>query len=189
MARSATLVQLGTDLGCNPRKTQTDFGVSAEVTTGPWQHQDRPAQAEADAGVRSSGEVVQWPSHDNGSDHFIRKNGKVYAGTHLIIDLWGASRLDDLGHVEETLRRAVDASGATLLHIHLHHFTPNGGISGVAVLAESHISIHTWPERDYAALDVFMCGDAEPEKAIPILEDAFKPETVDVDELHRGRVA
>lgn len=194
MARSATLVQLGTDLGHNPRKTQTDFAGSAEVKTGPWQHQDRPAEIEAENVARSpsngaaGGEIVQWPSHDNAADHFIRRNGKVYAGTHLIIDLWGASRLDELDHVEETLRRAVEASGATLLHIHLHHFTPNGGISGVAVLAESHISIHTWPERDYAALDVFMCGDAEPQKAIPILEQAFTPSNVDVDELHRGQV-
>jgi S-adenosylmethionine decarboxylase len=51
----------------------------------------------------------------------------------------------------------VDAAQATLLHIHVHHFQPNG-ISGVAVLAESHISIHTWPEVGYAAMDVFMCG-------------------------------
>jgi len=62
--------------------------------------------------------------------------------------------------MEATLREAVLQAGATLLHIHLHHFTPNGGISGVAVLAESHISVHTWPERNFAAFDVFMCGDA-----------------------------
>ncbi len=81
----------------------------------------------------------------------------------------------------------MSEAGATLLHIHLHHFTPNGGVSGVAVLAESHISIHTWPERDYAALDVFMCGDSQPEKAIPVLERAFEPDTVEVGEHLRGR--
>jgi S-adenosylmethionine decarboxylase len=80
----------------------------------------------------------------------------------------------------------VDAAGATLLHIHLHHFTPNGGVSGVAVLAESHISIHSWPERAYAALDVFMCGDAEPQETVPILKRAFKPSTVRVSEFLRG---
>ena len=58
----------------------------------------------------------------------------------------------------------MEAAGATLLHIHLHHFTPNGGVSGVAVLAESHISIHSWPEYGYAALDVFMCGDGRSER-------------------------
>ncbi|MBL6601052.1 MAG: adenosylmethionine decarboxylase [Alphaproteobacteria bacterium] len=123
------------------------------------------------------------------ADHFVEKDGMVFAGTHLIIDLWGASRLDEIEHIEATLRDAVDAAGATLLHIHLHHFTPNGGVSGVAVLAESHISIHTWPERDYAALDVFMCGDAEPHNAIPVLKQAFEPRSVQVGDHKRGVVA
>ena len=92
-------------------------------------------------------------------DYFIERDGALYAGAHLIVDLWDAERLDDIGHIEATLKDCVEAAGATLLHIHLHHFTPNHGVSGVAVLAESHISIHTWPERGYAALDVFMCGD------------------------------
>src|SRR5688572_13179296 len=74
-------------------------------------------------------------------DHFVVRNGVRCAGAHLIIDLYDAERLDDLDHIEAALRRCVDASGATLLHIHLHHFEPNGGVSGVAVLAESHISI------------------------------------------------
>jgi len=80
----------------------------------------------------------------------------------------------------------VDACGATLLHIHLHHFTPNGGISGVAVLAESHISIHSWPERKYAALDVFMCGNCQPSKSLAVLKEAFKPKNIYVNEQMRG---
>ena len=80
------------------------------------------------------------------------------AGAHLIVDLYDAKQLDDIDHIEAALRQCVEAAGATLLHIHLHHFEPNGGVSGVAVLAESHISIHSWPENGYAALDVFMCG-------------------------------
>jgi len=90
--------------------------------------------------------------------------------------------------MEATLRDAVEKAKATLLHIHLHHFTPNGGISGVAVLAESHISVHSWPERNYAAFDVFMCGDAEPEKAIEVLKEAFTPTEVKVDTILRGEV-
>jgi len=90
--------------------------------------------------------------------------------------------------MECKLRESVEVAGATLLHIHLHHFTPNGGISGVAVLAESHISVHTWPERGYAAFDVFMCGDAEPEKTIPVLKQAFKPTQLNVTEHLRGMV-
>ena len=109
-----------------------------------------------------------------------------FAGTHLIIDLWDARSLDDLALMEATLRRAVDEARATLLHIHLHHFTPNGGISGVAVLAESHISVHTWPERNYAAFDIFMCGDAEPRAAVAVLESAFQPARIDLGEHLRG---
>ena len=120
-------------------------------------------------------------------DYFIERDGARYAGTHLIVDLWGAERLDDLAHVEATLRDAVTAAKATLLHIHLHHFTPNQGISGVAVLAESHISIHTWPENGYAALDVFMCGGAEPHATIEVLRAAFNPDRLAVEEILRGR--
>lgn len=120
-------------------------------------------------------------------DYFIERDGARYAGTHLIVDLWGAERLDDLAHVEAALRDAVTAAKATLLHIHLHHFTPNQGISGVAVLAESHISIHTWPENGYAALDVFMCGGAEPQATIEVLRAAFNPDRLAVEEILRGR--
>lgn len=136
-----------------------------------------------------------WPTHHQAageftetSDHFVKRGDLEFAGTHLLIDLMGAHRLDELDYMEEKLRRCVDVSGATLLHIHLHHFTPNGGISGVAVLAESHISVHTWPERNYAAFDVFMCGDAKPEETIPVLEEAFSPQNVEVTEHLRGMV-
>ncbi len=119
-------------------------------------------------------------------DHFIERNGLRYAGTHLIIDLYGADHLDDIAYIEATLRECVTKARATLLHIHLHHFEPNGGVSGVAVLAESHISIHTWPEYGYAALDVFMCGNAEPQACTPILQQAFHAERIEVQELLRG---
>lgn len=120
-------------------------------------------------------------------DFFKVQDGERFAGTHLIIDLWQAERLDELDFIGETLTACVEAAGATLLNIDLHHFTPNGGVSGVAVLAESHISIHTWPECGYAALDVFMCGDAEPEASVPVLREAFRPEKLAVQELRRGR--
>src|SRR5271168_2977714 len=119
-------------------------------------------------------------------DHFAVRNGVRCAGVHLIVDLHGAKRLNDIEHIESTLRRCVDASRATLLHIHLHHFQPSG-VSGVAVLAESHISIHTWPEAGYAALDVFMCGSADPDKCVPVLKEAFSAERVGVNELLRGQ--
>jgi S-adenosylmethionine decarboxylase len=126
------------------------------------------------------------PANDSRLDHFIRRDGMLFAGTHLIVDLWHATNLDDLPVVEQALRDAAARAGATLLNIDLHHFTPNGGISGVAVLAESHISIHTWPEISYAAVDVFMCGGAQPHKAIEVLKGAFLPGMVTLAEHKRG---
>ncbi|HBM11210.1 MAG TPA: adenosylmethionine decarboxylase, partial [Rhodospirillaceae bacterium] len=69
-----------------------------------------------------------------------------------------------------------------------HRFNPEG-VSGVLVLAESHISIHTWPEMGYAALDVFMCGDSRPHAAIDVLKRGFVTQNVTVQDLHRGRVS
>ena len=126
---------------------------------------------------------------DDRKDHFVTRNGVRCAGAHLIVDLYDAERLDDLDHIEAVLRRAVIAARATLLHIHLHHFEPNGGVSGVAVLAESHISIHTWPENGYAALDVFMCGNADPDACIPVFREGFRPKNVVLGEHLRGRGA
>jgi S-adenosylmethionine decarboxylase len=119
-------------------------------------------------------------------DHFAVRDGVRCAGVHLIVDLYHARRLDDIGHIEQTLRACVDAAGATLLHIHLHYFEPNGGVSGIAVLAESHISIHSWPEHAYAALDIFMCGDANPNACVPVLRDAFQSKQIAVSEHLRG---
>jgi S-adenosylmethionine decarboxylase len=118
-------------------------------------------------------------------DHFIRKDGKVFAGTHLIIEVVNGKGLDDEARIERAFRDCVDTCGATLLHIHTHKFTPQG-VSGVAVLAESHISVHTWPEIGYGAFDVFMCGDADPWRAVEVLRRAFDAGEVRVRELLRG---
>ena len=126
------------------------------------------------------------PANDEHKDHFITRNGLTYAGSHLIIDLWEAEGLADRDRIEGALIDAVKEAGATLLHIHLHTFSEGGGISGVAVLAESHISVHTWPEKGYAAFDVFMCGDAEPRKALGVFKAAFNPGRIVIGEHKRG---
>ena len=131
---------------------------------------------------------VVKPVEDDRHDHFAVRKGVRCAGVHLIVDLHGAKGLNDIDLIEHTLRRCVDAAGATLLHIHLHHFQPSG-VSGVAVLAESHISIHTWPEAGFAALDIFMCGKADPDACIPVLREAFKADRVGVEEILRGKDA
>jgi S-adenosylmethionine decarboxylase len=130
--------------------------------------------------------LVLPPPAESAPDHFCVRDGVRYAGAHLIVDLYGADRLNDIEHIEATLRRCVTAAKATLLHIHLHPFEPNG-VSGVAVLAESHISIHTWPDQGYAALDVFMCGKADPDACVPILREAFSVKRIVVSELLRGK--
>ena len=118
-------------------------------------------------------------------DHFQRREGEVFAGTHLIIEVVEGQGLDDEARIQQAFRDCVDAAGATLLHIHTHKFSPQG-VSGVAVLAESHISVHTWPEAGYGAFDVFMCGQADPWAAVDVLRDAFKAGEVRVQELRRG---
>ncbi|WP_202526113.1 adenosylmethionine decarboxylase [Sneathiella litorea] len=132
--------------------------------------------------------IAPGAAEDDRLDYFVHKDGLTFAGTHLIIDLWGGEGLNDADLIETTLRRAIDVAGATLLHFHIHAFEPDG-LSGVAVLAESHISFHSWPERDYMALDIFMCGKTDPYKAIPILREAFKPETLQLNEIKRGIVS
>jgi S-adenosylmethionine decarboxylase len=162
MSNARALFQLGMDLDRGSSTAQTEDGTFGCGAT---------------------------PALDVRKDYFIERDGVRYAGTHLIIDLLGAERLDDLAHIEATLKDCVEAAGATLLHIHLHHFTPNGGVSGVAVLAESHISIHTWPECGYAALDVFMCGAAEPQRTVEVLRAGFRPEKLVIGEHLRGKGA
>lgn len=118
--------------------------------------------------------------------HYAERDGLKFAGTHLIIDLWGASGLDNIAVVDRAMREAVGAVGATLLRLDLHHFEPNGGVSGVALLAESHISIHTWPETGFAAIDIFVCGTCDAYKSVPVFKAAFRPDHVTVAEHKRG---
>ena len=120
------------------------------------------------------------------SNDLLKKETLEHSGVHLILDFWKAKNLDNLKLIESSLRKCVTVSGATLLDIKLHHFTPNNGITGVAILSESHISIHTWPEREYAAVDIFMCGQTHPEKSIDILSKAFETEEVKIIKHLRG---
>ncbi|MYJ73499.1 MAG: adenosylmethionine decarboxylase [Rhodospirillaceae bacterium] len=108
------------------------------------------------------------------------------AATHLLAELWDAGNLSDVRAVEEALVRAARASGATVLHSYMHPFGAQKGVSGVVVLAESHIAIHTWPERGYAAADVFMCGTCDPYRAVAVLQEAFAPGRIEISEHRRG---
>lgn len=118
----------------------------------------------------------------------MSEGGVEFAGKHYLVDFWGAQSLTSVAVIEQALRDAALASCSVLLHIHLHQFSSSGGVTGVALLAESHISVHTWPERDFAAFDVFMCGDAKPEEAVKLLRSVFRPERVELSEILRGKL-
>jgi S-adenosylmethionine decarboxylase len=128
------------------------------------------------------------PEVDGEREYLLRHAGAFYAGRHLLVDLWDGENLSDANVIDAALRRGAEEAGATLLHIHLHEFTENGGVSGVAVLAESHISIHTWPEWNYAAVDVFMCGETDPMRAAEVLREAFRPTRMEIADHYRGRI-
>jgi S-adenosylmethionine decarboxylase len=107
-------------------------------------------------------------------------------GLHLIGELYGAEGLADVDHVAASLEAAAEACGATILDTRLHPFDEHGGVTGVVLLAESHITIHTWPEHAYAAVDVFLCGDCDPADSLPVLEEAFGPDRMTTQTIERG---
>lgn len=111
-------------------------------------------------------------------------------GRHLILELWGcdAESINSIEVIERAMTETVEACGATLLDLRVYPFTPIG-VTGVAILSESHMMIHTWPEHGYAAVDVFTCGHhTDPNSAVPVLRRHFKPERVQVMEMNRGLI-
>ena len=119
------------------------------------------------------------------NDYFVEADGLRFAGLHLLAEFWDAERLNDVSVIEAALVRAAEAAEATVLRVHAHKFSPNG-VTGVAILAESHISIHTWPERGFAAIDIFMCGKCDPYASIEPLKQDFRPGRVLLSEHRRG---
>lgn len=112
-------------------------------------------------------------------------------GRHLIVELFDCrpAVLEDLEAVQNGLEEAARRAGATIVATTFHQFNPVG-LSGVVVISESHLSIHTWPEYSYAAVDIFSCGEAlRPEVAVAYLVERLGAERVSVVELQRGVLA
>jgi len=110
----------------------------------------------------------------------------MFAGKHIIIECKGQHAFLNENALEEILSSAARVSGATVLSSHFHRFGPQMGVTGVLVLAESHITVHTWPEHGYAAFDVFMCGSCDAEKAAEVIVSAASAETIETNVLNRG---
>ena len=109
-------------------------------------------------------------------------------GRHLLIELQDCNKevLNDLGYLRDAMVTAAVNCGAEVLGESFHHFSPQG-VSGVVVIAESHLSIHTWPEYGYAAVDIFTCGTAvEPEKAVETLIEKLGSRNPSQTEIQRG---
>lgn len=109
-------------------------------------------------------------------------------GTHLLADLSGIAPdlLRDCATLERLLRNAALAAGAQVLHSHFHSFGVGQGVTGVVLLAESHISLHTWPEYGFAAADIFMCGAAQPQLALDIITGALQAAHCQLQSIRRA---
>ncbi|MEM7557214.1 MAG: adenosylmethionine decarboxylase [Cyanobacteria bacterium P01_A01_bin.84] len=115
----------------------------------------------------------------------------VPVGSHCILELYDCPNnlLNDFKFIKKSLEAAVAEANSTLLKEVTHQFEPYG-VTALALLAESHISVHTWPEIGYVAIDMFTCGEtAEPEKACIYLKDAFQAQNHVLLKLPRGRIS
>jgi len=107
-------------------------------------------------------------------------------GRHFLVELWEAQNLDRHDVGEEALVEVVRVTGGTLLDTRFIPF-PNGGYSGVCIIAESHVTIHTWPEHGYAAVDMFTCGSTmDFDAGLEMLRKYFSPRSMQVTEVKRG---
>ncbi len=110
----------------------------------------------------------------------------IALGRHLIAEVWSGDPqvLDDPDYLRQSIMDACEAGELTVLDVLVHEFSPHG-VTLVALLAESHISIHTWPEHGYAAVDVFAC-DGDPHKALEVLAERLKAVHMDTYDMERG---
>ncbi len=121
------------------------------------------------------------------SIQWVQKNKKqIYSGIHLIAEFWNGKIIDDPKKIREILVKAVKKANNTPLDVVIHKFEPQG-VTGIVLLAESHIAIHTWPEFNYVALDIYTCGDkANPLKALEFLKGKFQPKRFEFKKIKRG---
>jgi S-adenosylmethionine decarboxylase len=115
-------------------------------------------------------------------------SSRITLGAHVLADLHGIDPglLRDADGLRFLLTEAARVAHANVLGAHFHTFGDTAGVTGVVLLSESHITIHTWPEHSYAALDIFMCGQARPEQALEHIRQALAPNRADTTHVPRG---
>jgi len=118
---------------------------------------------------------------------WVKSKQQKYAGIHLLAEFWNGKIIENPKEIKEILIEAVKQSKNTPLEVAIHKFSPQG-ITGVILLAESHLAIHTWPELNYIAIDIFTCGErAIPYKALKYLKKKFQPKKIKIKEMKRGK--
>jgi S-adenosylmethionine decarboxylase len=120
--------------------------------------------------------------------HFIREGSDTYVGNHLIVDLWGVKNHHDPESIMCCFKAACEDAQATVLFDHCHMFGDNEGYTGVVVLSESHLSFHTYFEVSLVSLDIYMCGSANPDLALPRIKDFWQPKLIERHHMRRGQV-
>lgn len=127
--------------------------------------------------VQKTKRSIRWVSE---------KKFTKYVGIHLLVEFWNGKIIEDSKEIERILITAAKKAKNIPLKVTIHKFSPQG-ISGVVLLAESHLSLHTWPQWNYVAIDIFTCGEkAYPQKALEYLKKKFKPKKVKIQEIKRG---
>ena len=112
-------------------------------------------------------------------------------GTHLLLELRDCNQelLDDVDYIEDAMLGAANEAGATIVGQSFHKFDPRG-VTGIVAIAESHLSIHTWPEHGYAAVDIFTCGRTfKPQQAAQLIIDRLHCTQPSITEVKRGLIS
>lgn len=122
------------------------------------------------------------------SIQWIKTKKQKHAGIHLIADFWGSRNIEEPKKLRAILITAAKKAKNTPLEVTIHKFLPRG-ITGVILLAESHIALHSWPEREYLAIDIFTCGEKKmPRKALEYLRKVYNPKKIEVNTIKRGKI-
>lgn len=115
-----------------------------------------------------------------------QNNSTLSVGVHLLADFWYGKIIEETKKIEEILRQSVREANNSPLEVVVHKFHPQG-LTGVILLAESHIAVHSWPEMNYLAVDIFTCGKkSNPHQALQYLKKVWQPKKVKIIEIKRG---